>query len=118
MLEVNEQGRRHAAVPTLFYLPHCEAAFTNNLLEANLRAGVGGDRGSALANVAILGNRFSGYAAQQELRGRGDGSAVCVNLMVDCCTSGSVHEIAVPGMSQSHATLPKYTDLLVVCEEM
>lgn len=35
VLSVNEQGRRRATKPTLFYMPHCEAELYNNLLQAN-----------------------------------------------------------------------------------
>ncbi|KAL4425368.1 hypothetical protein ABPG75_009384 [Micractinium tetrahymenae] len=57
----NERGRRIAAAPTLFFMPHCEAALTDALLAANLAAGT-------LHNVVVLGNRFSGYQASWALR--------------------------------------------------
>ena len=51
-LAQNEHGRRIAAAPTLFYLPHCEASLCCNILEANA---------SWLERVAILGNSFTLY---------------------------------------------------------
>ncbi|KAH0896342.1 hypothetical protein HID58_045910, partial [Brassica napus] len=37
VLSVNEQARREALKPTLFFMPHCEANLYNNLLQANWR---------------------------------------------------------------------------------
>ncbi|CAI5987655.1 unnamed protein product [Closterium sp. NIES-64] len=37
-LPSNEEGRRTVVVPTLFYMPHCEAFLYNNVLEANASA--------------------------------------------------------------------------------
>ena len=54
VLEVNEEGRRVASHPTLFYLPHCEAGIMDNNLATNLEAGT-------LHNVVMLGNSFSSY---------------------------------------------------------
>lgn len=58
VLEENEEGRRRAAQPTLFYLPHCEADLTSNLVEANLHSGGGG---GGAGRVAVLGNSFALY---------------------------------------------------------
>jgi hypothetical protein len=58
----DEGGRREAAAPTLFFMPHCEAVLTDALLEANAAAGT-------LHNVVVLGNRFSGYHASWALAG-------------------------------------------------
>ncbi|KAK8661962.1 hypothetical protein V6N13_091550 [Hibiscus sabdariffa] len=54
VLSVNEQGRREAKKPTLFFMPHCEAELYNNLLQAN--RGV-----EALNQVALFGNSFETY---------------------------------------------------------
>ncbi|GMI80329.1 SENSITIVITY TO RED LIGHT REDUCED 1 [Hibiscus trionum] len=54
VLSVNEQGRREAKKPTLFFMPHCEAELYNNLLQANW--GV-----EALNRVALFGNSFETY---------------------------------------------------------
>ncbi|KAE8711957.1 Protein SENSITIVITY TO RED LIGHT REDUCED 1 [Hibiscus syriacus] len=54
ILSVNEQGRREAKKPTLFFMPHCEAELYNNLLQANW--GV-----DALNRVALFGNSFETY---------------------------------------------------------
>ncbi|XP_073526421.1 uncharacterized protein [Phyllobates terribilis] len=54
VLSMNEQGRREACEPTLFFMPHCEAVLYNNLLEANWKE----DR---LRNIALFGNSFKVY---------------------------------------------------------
>ncbi|XWS56999.1 hypothetical protein CRYUN_Cryun09bG0133800 [Craigia yunnanensis] len=54
ILSVNEQGRRQAMKPTLFFMPHCEAELCNNLLQANW--GV-----ESLNRVALFGNSFETY---------------------------------------------------------
>ncbi|XVF82187.1 hypothetical protein PTKIN_Ptkin16aG0024900 [Pterospermum kingtungense] len=54
VLAVNEQGRRQAIKPTLFFMPHCEAELYNNLLQANW--GV-----ESLNRVALFGNSFETY---------------------------------------------------------
>ncbi|GMH15702.1 hypothetical protein Nepgr_017543 [Nepenthes gracilis] len=54
VLTVNEEARRPAVKPTLFFMPHCEAVLYNNLLEANWRV----DR---LRNLALFGNSFGSY---------------------------------------------------------
>lgn len=48
----DEQGRRAAEAPTLFFLPHCEAPFCCSLLQANA---------GKLHDIAILGNSFQMY---------------------------------------------------------
>ena len=55
VLEVNEEGKRAAACPTLFYLPHCEADICDNLVAANWGT-------VQRARTAVLGNSFSLYA--------------------------------------------------------
>ncbi|KAL8551319.1 hypothetical protein ACS0TY_000416 [Phlomoides rotata] len=54
VLSVNEQGRRQALKPTLFFMPHCEADLYDNLLEANW----GVDK---LNRLIIFGNSFGAY---------------------------------------------------------
>ncbi|KAK0592103.1 hypothetical protein LWI29_013399 [Acer saccharum] len=53
VLSVNEQGRRCAIKPTLFYMPHCEAELYDNLLQAN--------QGVMLKGIVLLGNSFETY---------------------------------------------------------
>ncbi|CAF2334735.1 unnamed protein product [Brassica napus] len=57
VLSVNEQARREALKPTLFFMPHCEANLYNNLLQANWRV----DR---LCRIALFGNSFQMYEEQ------------------------------------------------------
>lgn len=54
VIKINEQGRRRAVKPTLFFMPHCEAFLYENLLEVNWEKHL-------LTNMVILGNRFSEY---------------------------------------------------------
>ena len=54
IIQQNEEGRRIARCPTFFFMPHCEAELTENLLEANTTAGT-------LQNIIILGNSFKMY---------------------------------------------------------
>lgn len=54
VLSVNEQGRRKALKPTLFYMPHCEAELYDNLLQANWKVDM-------LNNIVLLGNSFKAY---------------------------------------------------------
>ncbi len=61
LIDINEKGKRPAACPTLFYMPHCPRKLYSNVLWANW--------GSALGHVAILGNNLRGY--QSRLRGGG-----------------------------------------------
>lgn len=88
----DEGGRRVAAQPTLFWMPHCEAALTDALLAANLAAGT-------LHNVVILGNRFSGYAASWALRHRAQappgGRLERPDAMLRLCEAGAACEAAV-----------------------
>ncbi|XP_031283911.1 protein SENSITIVITY TO RED LIGHT REDUCED 1-like [Pistacia vera] len=53
VLSVNEQGRRCAMKPTLFFMPHCEAELYNNLLQANW--------GAMLKHMVVFGNSFEMY---------------------------------------------------------
>ncbi|GAQ86929.1 hypothetical protein KFL_003210050 [Klebsormidium nitens] len=54
VINVNEEGKRSAARPTLFYMPHCEEWMYDNVLSANWDA-------ERLGRVAILGNSFGNY---------------------------------------------------------
>ncbi|ESQ42398.1 hypothetical protein EUTSA_v10014282mg [Eutrema salsugineum] len=60
VLSMNEQARREALKPTLFFMPHCEANLYNNLLQANWRV----DR---LSRIALFGNSFQMYEEQVTL---------------------------------------------------
>lgn len=53
VLSVNEQGRRCAIKPTLFYMLHCEAELYDNLLQANW--------GALLKHMVLFGNSFETY---------------------------------------------------------
>lgn len=81
-----------AAQPTLFWMPHCEAALTDALLAANLEAGT-------LHNVVVLGNRFSGYSASWALRHRAGqqrgGALERPDAMLRLCEAGVAQEAAV-----------------------
>ncbi|XP_065034880.1 protein SENSITIVITY TO RED LIGHT REDUCED 1-like [Musa acuminata AAA Group] len=67
LVPVDERGRREVRAPTLFYMPHCEAALYDGLLEANWRP-------SSLNRMVVLGNSFSAYEQFVEL-GSCSGSA-------------------------------------------
>lgn len=54
VLLINEQGRRNALKPTLFFMPHCEAELYDNLLHANWRIDL-------LKNIVLFGNSFGRY---------------------------------------------------------
>ncbi|XP_059651984.1 protein SENSITIVITY TO RED LIGHT REDUCED 1 [Cornus florida] len=54
VLSVNEQGRRQALKPMLFYMPHCEAELYDNLLQANWRVDL-------LNHIVLFGNSFETY---------------------------------------------------------
>ncbi|XP_057976585.1 protein SENSITIVITY TO RED LIGHT REDUCED 1 [Malania oleifera] len=54
VLSVNEQGRRQALKPTMFFMPHCEAKLYDNLLQANWKVDL-------LKNIALFGNSFMAY---------------------------------------------------------
>ena len=51
----NEEGRRAALRPTLFFMPHCGRQLYANLLQANWGA-------APLCRLAVLGNSFGAYA--------------------------------------------------------
>lgn len=73
VIDANECGRREAAGPTVFYMPHCEAALYDNLLSANWMAVM-------LRRMVVIGNSFGVYERNvREMRGaRG-----CVDLERD-----------------------------------
>ncbi|KAI8025750.1 Protein SENSITIVITY TO RED LIGHT REDUCED 1 [Camellia lanceoleosa] len=54
VLSINEQGRRQALKPTLFFMPHCEAELYDNLLQANWRSDM-------LNHIILFGNSFETY---------------------------------------------------------
>ena len=54
VLSINEQGRRKAEKPTMFFMPHCEAELYDNLLHENLGSGL-------LNNMVLFGNSFESY---------------------------------------------------------
>ncbi|KAG2305505.1 hypothetical protein Bca4012_059602 [Brassica carinata] len=58
VLSVNEEARREALKPTLFFMPFCVAHLYSNLLEANWRM----DR---LSKIALLGNSFQCYREER-----------------------------------------------------
>lgn len=68
---IDDRGRRRADRPTLFYMPHCEAALYDNLLAANW------GHPSSLGRMVVLGNSFSEYGrfAEEALGGRGSAHA-------------------------------------------
>ncbi|KAJ0979392.1 hypothetical protein J5N97_014866 [Dioscorea zingiberensis] len=55
VLVENEMGRRVVSAPTLFFLPHCDAALYDNLLSANWEP-------ARLNSIVLLGNSFEAYA--------------------------------------------------------
>uniref|UniRef100_A0ACD5W7I0 Uncharacterized protein n=1 Tax=Avena sativa TaxID=4498 RepID=A0ACD5W7I0_AVESA len=57
---LNDGCRRRVADPTLFYMPHCEAALYDALLAANW------EPRAQLRRVCVLGNSFRRYALQAE----------------------------------------------------
>ncbi|PON48984.1 Sensitivity To Red Light Reduced-like, SRR [Parasponia andersonii] len=54
VLSINEQGRRKAQKPTMFFMPHCEAGLYDNLLQENWKVGL-------LKNIVLFGNSFENY---------------------------------------------------------
>ena len=85
-----------AEQPTLFWMPHCEAALTDALLAANAAAGT-------LHNCVVLGNRFSGYQASWALQHRGQkqpasgdgGGSERPDTLLRLCGCGAVQEARV-----------------------
>ncbi|KAK9105353.1 hypothetical protein Scep_022197 [Stephania cephalantha] len=54
VLSENEQGRRVALKPTMFYMPHCEVVLYDNLVQANWKA-------EHLNQMVVFGNSFRSY---------------------------------------------------------
>ena len=82
VLGVNEEGGRPVACPTLFYLAHCEAGISENLLGANAEP-------ARRAHLAVLGNSFAAYAERWAAAGsvqvRADGLAALP--MAECAAA-------------------------------
>lgn len=91
VLTVNEQGRRKALRPTMFFMPHCEAELYENLLEANWRSDL-------LNNIILFGNSFEAYA--QHL-------SVCKNLKL---ADSRKHIRAVRQFVKEHAIIDFFSD--------
>jgi len=88
IIDHNEEGRRIADEPTLFFMPHCEVELTENLLEANVQAGT-------LTNVVIIGNSFAQYRErwsgyQTNLQGQPDRKRPV--MLLQLCEDAIVHE--------------------------
>lgn len=81
VIEENEQCKRFAPGPTLFYVPHCEHHLYESLVTHNLSSGT-------LANVIILGNSFKMYG--ESLNG-----SKPIRIM-ELVSQGRVSEIKVP----------------------
>ncbi|XP_071731659.1 protein SENSITIVITY TO RED LIGHT REDUCED 1-like [Rutidosis leptorrhynchoides] len=60
VLAVNEQGRRQAVGPTLFFMPHCEAELYDNMLKANWRY-------ENLKQIILFGNSFEKYVQHRSV---------------------------------------------------
>jgi len=90
IIKDNEKGKRIAKQPTLFFMPHCEADLTDNLLATNIAS-------ETLKNVVIIGNSFAKYherwsllsKTQQEEKERPE---TVLNLV----ENGNVVEISLP----------------------
>ncbi|KAM1787536.1 hypothetical protein ACFX11_037921 [Malus domestica] len=54
VLSINEQGRRRAQKPMMFFMPHCEAELYDNLLQANWEV-------QLLDCIVLFGNSFEMY---------------------------------------------------------
>jgi hypothetical protein len=81
VIEENEECKRLARAPTLFYMPHCEHHLYESLVVYNLSQGL-------LSNVAILGNSFSRYG--ESLNGSKP------RRIMDLVAQGCVNELDVP----------------------
>ncbi|KAI8643050.1 SRR1-domain-containing protein [Parasitella parasitica] len=58
IIKENENGKRLAEKPTLFFMPHCGRGLYSNTLSANWNK-------EHLPNVTIIGNRFDMYVGSQ-----------------------------------------------------
>lgn len=54
VIPINEQGKRQALKPTLFFMPHCDLSLYENLLQTNWNPRM-------LSNIALFGNSFKAY---------------------------------------------------------
>lgn len=90
-MQHNEEGRRIAHRPTFFFMPHCEAELTDNLLAANIAAGM-------LQNVVILGNSFAKYKERWSMPGvRGaEDQRRRPDTLLGLVESGAVVEVSIP----------------------
>lgn len=55
VISSNEEGKRKAESPTVFFMPHCPLALYNNVLKSNWNP-------SALSQLIIIGNSFDSYS--------------------------------------------------------
>jgi hypothetical protein len=102
VLTADEGGRRLAAAPTLFFMPHCEAQLTDALLEAN--AG-----GGTLGGVAILGNSLRQYCDRWALLPRrGTDGAVGATLRA---LGGSAATVEVPVAESAFPVSSAFNDM-------
>ncbi|XP_020585404.1 LOW QUALITY PROTEIN: protein SENSITIVITY TO RED LIGHT REDUCED 1 [Phalaenopsis equestris] len=63
VITVDECGRRETAMPTIYYMPHCEAMLYDNLLDANWKPVM-------LRRMVVIGNSFGVYERYvKEMRG-------------------------------------------------
>ena len=86
---LNEEGRRVAHQPTLFFMPHCEAELADNLIAVNTGAGT-------LGNVVILGNSFAQYRDRWAVaHGARLGAAKRPATLLGACERGEVREVGV-----------------------
>ncbi|CAL9244261.1 unnamed protein product [Arabidopsis halleri] len=90
VLSVNEQARREALRPTLFFMPHCEANLYGNLLEANWRM----DR---LSRIALFGNSFQMYEEQVSF----DPEVICATKRIIAAQSVT-SEFAIETVSEDY----------------
>jgi len=84
----NEEGKRVATLPTLFFMPHCEVELTENLLQANVAAGT-------LGNVVILGNSFAQYHERWSLASARHLGRRRPEALLELCESARVCEVKV-----------------------
>jgi len=82
-------GTMVATVPTLFFMPHCEAFLTANLLRRNIES-------HTLHNVIMLGNSLKTYKERGEMGIRRDDEHVA--YLVAACVP-RVKEIPLPEYS-------------------
>ncbi|WIA36017.1 hypothetical protein OEZ86_007380 [Tetradesmus obliquus] len=96
VIEENEEGRRAVQGPTLFYLPHCEAGLTDNLLLANASP--------QQQHLALLGNSFGSYQARWAAPSARRPSTVRPDRLLQLVEQGAVCELRVPDHGYSVAS--------------